>query len=429
MPKDKSSKIDFPAHEMIKRAQGRLRNAWQDYYNLFRLIEEKVYKIPPIVDFRDCKREEREDLKNYLPPDMTYFFNSQHKKGIPQKIDIPACLKGKVGFVNSENNDYFLDSKRQLTKEESLEMNRLGWIQWTEHIDMAYSAVLDELESSLTELECTLNKTNRVLNAKLRDKYVYRFWSNPDMEGRPLLESLIKLESIENIEPYNKVENYKSCKSLLYSYTYTNEESGNKVFKNTPFDPEGYYNKVLHLIKEDIFQEPKKLVSPESEREVKQQVAHLSIPLDTKWPDIEMGVDYHNEKLCIKVKGKNTKIGFLEFGLKDGRARKGNSGMTDLLKRFLEYAGAENNVIYTGKMQKEEFTKLDTDTKRLNKLIRLRIKGIDDPPITYTKSEGFKSNFGKLYLIAIDYDHSREINTSELYDVTDSSLDDSESLD
>jgi hypothetical protein len=113
-----------------------------------------------------------------------------------------------------------------------------------------------------------------------------------------------------------------------------------------------------------------------------------------------MGVEYLKEKLYIKVKGRKTNIGFLEFGLKDGRSKKDR--MTELLKVLLQYAYAENNVIYTGDLQEKEFNKLDTDTKRLNKLIRLGIQGIDDPPITYTKGEGFKSNLGKLYLIILD---------------------------
>jgi hypothetical protein len=127
------------------------------------------------------------------------------------------------------------------------------------------------------------------------------------------------------------------------------------------------------------------------------------------------------------VREKTTRFGFFEFGLKDSRSKKDR--MTDLLKRLLGYAGAENNMVYTGKMQKKEFEKLDTDTKRLNKLIRSRIKGIDSPPITYTKSEGFKSNFGKLYLISTDYDRSREIITSELQDMPDTNMKDNENLD
>jgi len=169
------------------------------------------------------------------------------------------------------------------------------------------------------------------------------------------------------------------------------------------------------------------IVGYEGNSKSKKESTLISMPPNTKWSDIEMGIDYYNKKICIKVREKTTRFGFFEFGLKDSRSKKDR--MTDLLKRLLGYAGAENNMVYTGKMQKKEFEKLDTDTKRLNKLIRSRIKGIDSPPITYTKSEGFKSNFGKLYLISTDYDRSREIITSELQDMPDTNMKDNENLD
>ena len=66
----------------------------------------------------------------------------------------------------------------------------------------------------------------------------------------------------------------------------------------------------------------------------------ISVPVGTKWSQIEMRVDYYNEKICIKVGNKTKRFSFLEFGLKDdraikdGRSKKGNGRITDLLKRL-----------------------------------------------------------------------------------------------
>ncbi len=410
MPENKSSKIDFPAHGMIKKAQGRLRNAWQDYYNLFRLIEEKVYKVPPIVDFKDCKREGLEELKNYLPPDLTFFFNSHQVIGIPQKIDIPTCLEGKVGVV--KQTGYFLEPKLQLTEEQYLELRRVQWIQWVEHIDMAYSEVLGELESSLTELECTLNKTNRVLNAKLRDKNVYRFWSNPDRDGRPLLESLIKSEGIENLEPYNKVENYKSCKSLLYSCTYTDEGNGNDVLKETHFDPEGYYNKILHFIKNDIFQATEKLILKEAKAvltNVPQQEKteesegvlvkgkdensplYKKTPKDAKWQDLTMAFPNHLEdKVDITFKGKKKETVSLEdLGFVKGSTKEFIPNVACiLLKKFAK--DKDNNLLPS--KEKNKRTNLHAQVKLLRSILK-RCFSINGDPVPPNDKRGYRLQF------------------------------------
>ncbi|MBC8556024.1 MAG: hypothetical protein H8D23_40945, partial [Candidatus Brocadiales bacterium] len=93
------------------------------------------------------------------------------------------------------------------------------------------------------------------------------------------------------------------------------------------------------------------------------------------------------------------------------------------------YANEENNVIYSHKLAENVFRKLDSDTKRLNRLFRSYFKTIKGPAISYKKGEGFKVQFGKLYLKDTDYDKAREVTTNALQDIPDSNIKDYENLD
>lgn len=151
----------------------------------------------------------------------------------------------------------------------------------------------------------------------------------------------------------------------------------------------------------------------------KASIVKFPTPSNSKWSDVKIGIDFYNEKVHTKVKKKSKVHTFSNIGLKHSRSK---DKRTVLLERLIMYAGAENNVIPTSKLSEKEYKKLDNDTKRLNTLFRGYFGTIDGSPITYKKGEGFKSLFGKLYLISTDYDKSSDVTTNELGDVPDSKV-------
>ena len=131
----------------------------------------------------------------------------------------------------------------------------------------------------------------------------------------------IKLKGIEHIEPYGKVENYKSCKSLFGSYTYENRETDD--FIETQYDPEGYYNKISHSIENDRFQATEESDSkPEKpilkDKTIKKRKKRIS---DTKFKqlcnevkrnfpkEIHGGTKFFNELSKLSKLTKNDKTG------------------------------------------------------------------------------------------------------------------------
>jgi len=253
---DKSSRNTYQERVQESALVNNLHNAWKRYFELFCWIRDKADndKLPNITDLVNCNKEDLEELENYDQPVLRDFLRPPHT------IEIPTCLTGKVWFNKAIGN--IPDRKCLLSEDERVELSRLRWIQWTESMDKKYAEVLGGLERSLEGYE-------RILNVKLRGKYDYRFWYEPRMPGIESLGTRIKLKGIESIKPYGKVENYKSCKLLLGSYTYGNRETDN--FRETQYDPEGYYNKILHSIENNIFQATEKPVLKEVKGEDRQQ--------------------------------------------------------------------------------------------------------------------------------------------------------------
>lgn len=156
------------------------------------------------------------------------------------------------------------------------------------------------------------------------------------------------------------------------------------------------------------------------------EITRFPTPPNSTWTDVKMGIDCSSKIVMTSVNGKSKSHTFSQVGLSHGNAKVDK--ITDLLRRLIGFASAENNVIYTGKLSKSAYDKIKSDQKRLNKLFRIYFETIEGPPITCTKGEGFKVQFGKLHLIHNDYDRSPEIATSELSDVPDPNLINDENL-
>jgi hypothetical protein len=136
-----------------------------------------------------------------------------------------------------------------------------------EDIDLKYCEVLPRLDRCWNEIKGYLSD-----EWKNVDICRFLYWPYMNLEASRNFERLIEVKGLP--EPYKleeyqrvKVENYSSCNSLLGTYSYNRKD----LFKCSPWDPEGYYHKVMEAATDGMFQ-----ASEYQERELK------SIPKETK---------------------------------------------------------------------------------------------------------------------------------------------------
>ncbi|MHC4453678.1 MAG: hypothetical protein ACYSWS_03160 [Planctomycetota bacterium] len=192
--------------------------AWSKYYYLFYKIKEK-YNNPPILIPEDTK---------HTQPD----------------IEIPEDLKGKVR-VNHEIAQYFLEATGSLSETEEkwlavLQFRQVyGEGEWVDHntpepsrftlaeiesINQEFGEVLAEVDRLWDEIKCYINDERKNVDVC---RFLYRLHQTKNM-----LAMYEIMGGSSAIAPY-EVTDYKSCKSLLGSYSYENRNTDEFRDKDT----------------------------------------------------------------------------------------------------------------------------------------------------------------------------------------------------
>ncbi len=285
--RSKPSLIEQPKKTYLDvvRTSGNIQRfgiAWSKYFDLFCKIKEKDNNPPRLIP-KDTNLPLRE-------------------------IEIPESLKGKVGF-NHEIDPYYLEAKGFLSKIEEKEFEVLCWRQeygeeeWVDHntpepsrfTQSEIESIDREFDEVLVELDRLWNEIKPYINMD-----VCRFLYRPRLTTKGKLAAYEIMGGSSAIEPY-EVTDYKSCKSLLRSYSY--EKRNTDEFRNTNYNPEGFYSRVLFPAAEKPNYELKKTfvesVKEVADSEASNAKKNLSKGLEyIRWDDNE-------EKFYAKAKGKD----------------------------------------------------------------------------------------------------------------------------